>query len=331
MFPTARLSGSRIVRQAGKVAFHYGGGVQLYRYLNRDRLRILTSHRFSGECRPRLEARCAHLRRHYNVVSMDQVSAWLWHGTPLPPNAVALTVDDGYRDFYVHAFPVFAEYGLPVTVFLVSRFIDGRHWMWWDKVTYLFARTPRADVTVELPSGEAPSFVLGSVAQRERAAADLIVALTRFPDRPALEVVARLPGVLRADLPDQAPPEYAPLTWTQVREMMPRGISFGAHTMTHALLPSIEQPEMLRAELEGSKRRLEEEMNVEVAHFAYPNGDHNLKTREAVRAAGFRTAATTNRGTIGPGADPFALPRLGGGVASSEWSFIEQAAGFRPS
>src|SRR5208337_3626171 len=35
-----------------------------------------------------------------------------------------LTFDDGYRDFYVKAFPILKQYRLPATVFLITDSID---------------------------------------------------------------------------------------------------------------------------------------------------------------------------------------------------------------
>jgi peptidoglycan/xylan/chitin deacetylase (PgdA/CDA1 family) len=37
-----------------------------------------------------------------------------------------LTFDDGYRDFYTHAFSVLKEYGFTATVFLPTSFIDNK-------------------------------------------------------------------------------------------------------------------------------------------------------------------------------------------------------------
>ncbi len=42
---------------------------------------------------------------------------------------VALTFDDGYRDFYENAFPVLKKYGLPSTVFVVSDLV-GKENVW---------------------------------------------------------------------------------------------------------------------------------------------------------------------------------------------------------
>jgi peptidoglycan/xylan/chitin deacetylase (PgdA/CDA1 family) len=54
---------------------------------------------------------------------------------------VAITFDDGYRDFYTNAFPVLAEHGFKATVFIVSGFtgeqrvcLDGKEYMTWDEI-----------------------------------------------------------------------------------------------------------------------------------------------------------------------------------------------------
>ena len=41
------------------------------------------------------------------------------------PGAVAITFDDGFRNFFEHAAPVLQQHGFPATVFTVSGFCDG--------------------------------------------------------------------------------------------------------------------------------------------------------------------------------------------------------------
>jgi len=49
---------------------------------------------------------------------------------PLPSGKfVALTFDDGYRDFYTDAFPVIKEASIKVTVFVISSFINYKNYM----------------------------------------------------------------------------------------------------------------------------------------------------------------------------------------------------------
>lgn len=61
----------------------------------------------------------------YRVLSMDEVVACLGGQRPIPPRAVALTFDDGYENFYEHAFPILQQYGFPAMVYLVAGKIGG--------------------------------------------------------------------------------------------------------------------------------------------------------------------------------------------------------------
>lgn len=60
----------------------------------------------------------------YRVVDLAEGLAALRAGG-LPPRAVCLTFDDGYRNFLDYAWPVLEHYRYPVTVFLVSGRIGG--------------------------------------------------------------------------------------------------------------------------------------------------------------------------------------------------------------
>jgi peptidoglycan/xylan/chitin deacetylase (PgdA/CDA1 family) len=43
------------------------------------------------------------------------------------PGSIAITFDDGFRNFYEHAFPVLREFRLPATVFVVSGYCGRRN------------------------------------------------------------------------------------------------------------------------------------------------------------------------------------------------------------
>lgn len=294
------------------------------RAARRGRLRILNYHRFP-EDRSHLIAQCEHIRRYYQPVSMRAVAESLGGGAPLPAHAVAVTVDDGYRDFLLHGHPVFLRYDIPTTMFAVTDIVDGKGWLWWDELTYMLDRTGR-------PSVEFGGGVLDIASDRKRARNVVSVAMKRVPNAQRLAELGRLRRELGVELPDQPPAEYAPLSWAEVRKLADAGVEFGSHTRTHPILSSISDPSELRREIAGSKQRLDEELGLPTLHFAFPNGtwaDLNRQTLAAVRSSNYATAVTAQSGFNGAGSDPLQLFRLTVALAFSERYFSELLAGLR--
>ena len=317
-----------LLKSAAAAAFHHAGGLAAVRWLNRQGLRILMYHRFSD--RAALARQCAHIRRHYQPVSMATVSQWLHAGGSLPPYALAVTVDDGYGDFQEAGYPVFAEYGIPVTVFLVTDFIDRKSWLWFDRVVYAFRHAKVSEASVEMPDGNVLRFKLESAVSRRAAGqhlADLAVALSPADRR---ELVGELPRLLKTEMPEQAPAEFRPLSWDAIRLLAASGVEFGAHTKTHPILSALTDPEELREEISGSKARIESELDRPVLHFCYPNGkmrDIGLAAAETVRAAGMRTAVTAEPGLNQVHQDAFLLRRIGADPSHQEMYFGRSLAG----
>jgi peptidoglycan/xylan/chitin deacetylase (PgdA/CDA1 family) len=144
------------------------------------------------------------------------------------------------------------------------------------------------------------------------------------------ELVSALPGLLKAQMPEQAPPEYRPLSWDAVRALAASGVEFGAHTRTHPILSALTDPEELREEIAGSKARIESELDRPVPHFCYPNGkmrDIGAAAAAAVRRAGMQTAVTAERGLNRIHQDAFWLRRIGADPSHPEMYFARSVAG----
>lgn len=62
----------------------------------------------------------------WTTISLDQLHAHMATGASLPENPIVLTFDDGYRDNWVHAFPVLKKYGHRAAIWVSSDFVDPR-------------------------------------------------------------------------------------------------------------------------------------------------------------------------------------------------------------
>ena len=97
----------------------------------------------------------------------------------------------------------------------------------------------------------------------------------------------------------------------EVRAMLASGRwELGAHTHTHALLPSL-TPSARHEEIAGGKAALEDSFGVPVRSFAYPFGIFGDADVAAARAAEYQFAVTTNGGVSAIGQDdPLRLKRV---------------------
>jgi peptidoglycan/xylan/chitin deacetylase (PgdA/CDA1 family) len=289
------------------------------RWLHRNKVTVLFYHRFHPQQAAQFRWQCDYLRKRHRVISMRELTQLLRGGGSPPPNAVVLTIDDGHRDFYTCAFPILREYGFAATMYLPTAFLDrteGREWLWFDRFNYAFRRSPLSRLEIpQLAPGAPPlGLRLDSASARAAAATRVATAAQWYSavDRDAY--CDRVAAALEVRIPPTPPEDFEPLTWDEVRTMARSGMEFGGHTVTHPILTTIQTPEELEFEISQCKRRIEQELQAHVAHFAYPSGQADeipATAKQAVERAGFETAATTLSGQVGPGDDRLFLRRIG--------------------
>jgi peptidoglycan/xylan/chitin deacetylase (PgdA/CDA1 family)/2-polyprenyl-3-methyl-5-hydroxy-6-metoxy-1,4-benzoquinol methylase/GT2 family glycosyltransferase len=85
--------------------------------------RELTRYRVTPEA---FEEHLSYLRdAGYYGIHLEEWHAAMAEHRPLPGRAVVITVDDGYLDFLMCAWPLLKQYGFPATVFLVAERVGG--------------------------------------------------------------------------------------------------------------------------------------------------------------------------------------------------------------
>jgi peptidoglycan/xylan/chitin deacetylase (PgdA/CDA1 family) len=75
----------------------------------------------------------------YTTLTMGEVHAILAGALPLPTKPIALTFDDGYRDFYTAAWPVLKRHNFKATNYVVTSVIGLEPYMTWAMIQELDA------------------------------------------------------------------------------------------------------------------------------------------------------------------------------------------------
>lgn len=276
---------------------------------------ILRYHRVNNNCDPFFKAlpvsqfkvQMQYLARHFQFLSLDQLAS-----TQAPSRGdrpcVAVTFDDGYRDNFVHAFPLLREMQIPATIFLTTGYIDTGKLAWYDEVRLAFKLTSRPRISLQSIGG--PSASLGTEQGRLQAM-ELTLSWLRNIDNASR--LLRLPELFKhLRVTGQLILPATMLGWNEIRQMNKAGMEFGAHTVTHPVLGTL-PISRLQDEILGSKTTLEDRLQLPVRHFAYPFGkpsDLCGNAKQVVQAAGFQTAVTTIPGLNLPGQDLLELKRL---------------------
>jgi hypothetical protein len=81
----------------------------------------------------------AYIRRHYTPVSVVELVRSVEAATPLPPQPIVLTFDDGYRGHYRHVFPLLDTLSIPAVFFPVASALLDRRVLDVNKIQCLLA------------------------------------------------------------------------------------------------------------------------------------------------------------------------------------------------
>jgi len=313
----AKVYASTPLRRLGAwTADHYQRGRDFFPIENRKEssCQILLFHRVNDDKDPFLPStpiadfrrQMEYIAANCSVVTVDDIA----EGKPgnSTKHSVAITFDDGYRDNFTSAFPILKELNLPATIFLATGYIGTGQIPWYDQVCLAFKLSTRTS----LDSNEF-GWPCGALAGREQRVATLertLAWLRELEDdsrRQALPALFKALGVPQS----MALPNYM-LTWDEIRQMKTHSISFGAHTVTHPVLSRVTSAQ-LQQEIQNSKKTIEQKLQAEVRHFAYPFGrpsDFNEAARACLRENGFKTAVTTEFGFNSPRDDLLRLKRF---------------------
>jgi peptidoglycan/xylan/chitin deacetylase (PgdA/CDA1 family) len=250
-------------------------------------------------------------------------------GGALPPNAVMITFDDGYRSCREVALPILRRLGVPATFFIATAFPAGRKLYWWEQISVIL-RSARGRITyLTYPR---PRRIDARDPGARRMLNDTI------KDTHGLDL-ERFLGELRAALGVPWSPEIeaglaAPLvmTWDDVRALAAAGMDIESHTRSHRVLDTLDR-DQLRDELVGSRRELEAQLGRPIRAIAYPVGRRpSMRVRRAAAEAGYRIALTNATGVnyMWPTAmrltDPFELRRLSTERSQTDAMFLAQIA-----
>ena len=220
------------------------------------------------------------------------------------------TLDDGYRDNLLQAYPVFTKHRAPFAIYVPSDYPDGRGEIWWFAVEQVILSRDEIEINAR---GGVERIAAKTDAEKQHAFRRIYAHLRDMDEDRARRTVSCMCASTGIDM-EQLSTELV-MTWDEIRELNADPlVTIGAHTKSHFALSRLPE-ERAREEIRRGADRLEEEMGVRPDHLSYPYGKANSAGPREFRIAAelsFKTAVTTRKGVIFPEhADHLtALPRV---------------------
>ncbi len=220
--------------------------------------------------------------------------------------AVLLTFDDGFRDFFVNAYPVLAEHEAPALVFLPTEAVQEGGTIWPEALLCRLARARKAGAFETLLNGLQPNH---SVLLQDHAHAPTGALKTVSNDaRLAFidDVVTTLTTLgINTHIDRQM------MTWDEIASTRPL-VDYGAHTHSHPIVSRMDKDTFAR-DMARCCELLEQGLGARPTRFAWPNGrreDFSATALETLHGLGFEQVFTTVEGVNNEPHSTSAIRRL---------------------
>jgi len=227
------------------------------------------------------------LKKKFNMVSIDEI---LKINNKYKKN-LAITFDDGYKDNLIHAVPILEKYDVPATIYITTRFLENKWDMWWYEIEKIIWQKDKLDFhflnkkyyfDLKEENNKKKCYKKLSLLFKNLSYSDqnkLLEQITKTKEK----VQFKNKILNKSDL---------------IQLDKKKNITIGSHTHTHANLAILSDNDC-KKELLYSKKILENILNKEIAHFAFPYGskkDAGFRESNFVKDAGYQTAVTTQLG-----------------------------------
>jgi len=277
-------------------------------------------------CDEKIQRICTYLeylrRNDYHLLSLDDLVDSLGNGKHIPYKTAIFTIDDGFEEQTEVAGEIFSRFDCPVTLFVISDFINGKLWPWDDQIKYVLLNTTVTRFDVTLPNGNL--FVVNTAtSSRKRQSHQLQKMLKRCNQTEIYTWLKHLYNVAGMEYVKTPPYGYRPTSWSNLQSFIKAGHKVGPHTKTHRILSQLSDGDA-REEIAVSIQELDKNLTGVSGCFAYPTGrkgDFLLRDQLIAEELGCRCAVSTEAKTVTRKSTMMALPRYS--LPENEKDFLQ--------
>lgn len=243
----------------------------------------------------------------YEVISLNDLCL---HPKVTQKPPLAITFDDGFKDYVDYALPVLNKYNFHSTMFVVTNSVEENIPTWTYVMDYLFYHTQKFEIPYFDYGEECQSFAQYKWQTKE----EQIIYCRKFkqflkkvgnPKRMAIM------NAFRNGFNDVNIPGDLMLSWDELRSLNSKWVDIGSHTVSHPPLATIENEQELANEISVSGEIIEKKLGYFPTAISYPVGSYNMQVKEMSKKAGYKLGLAVDQQLYNSAKhDLFAVPRI---------------------
>jgi peptidoglycan/xylan/chitin deacetylase (PgdA/CDA1 family) len=228
----------------------------------------------------------------------------------LPDRSVAITFDDGGKDFHTLAFPLLKEFDFPVTLYLSTFYTDFNRPIFDLMCAYLLWKGRGRSLDLNNLCGRDLKIDLHSKSSRDAA----LAAIHEFACEQRSSAEEK--DALSAELARELGVDYDALmerralhniNTDEAKQLAANGVDIQLHTHRHRT--PMDRQLFLR-EIEDNRQSIREITGRRAEHFCYPSGQYHNAFLPWLKESGIVSATTCELGLASSNTNPLLLPRL---------------------
>jgi peptidoglycan/xylan/chitin deacetylase (PgdA/CDA1 family) len=224
-----------------------------------------------------------YIKNNYEVVSLEEYI--LNDEKNVNSNKIAtILFDDGYKDNLEYAAPILSKYKCPASFYIITDCIEKNIPSWTHILEHQFLFTKKD--SVDFDAKGLPEYINKRNWKNQ---AEKIAYIKKL--KPFLKTISHVErenilSQISQSLNDIELPRVM-MSWDDVKQLKDYGFTIGSHTVTHAMLGTIVDENIVKKELNDSGNEILKKLGFFPKTISYPVGSYNETTMRLSKKAGY--------------------------------------------
>lgn len=266
-----------------------------------------------------------YVRKHFQVVTVEEVIDAVEGRGALPDHAMLLTFDDGYRDHYEYVFPLLKECHMQGSFYVPSAVLQYHKVLDVNKLHFILACSEidklmhrvfelLAEYRRDGYEIEPDEVLFAKLAKSNRwDPAEVIFIKRLLQSYLAEDIRTRIVASLFEEIMNESEEEFSRrlyVNMNEIREMKDEGMLFGLHGERHYWLDQLPE-DQLRKDMEHSYEFFKDVIEPDYLVMNYPYGGYNEAVVAQAKRMGCKLGITVEAGVAHIGeTDAMLFPRF---------------------